>query len=470
MTNNITTQLDYVHSEHKPNARIITSKIIRVENRPNNNTKQKDLQSVIANLDEYDLSPPYQRGDVWQKPFKVKLIQSILSGVPINTIHLVNKLDTGYWTLDGRQRFSTIKEFVEGSFYTPIEIDGKTKKIWYKDVKQYPDLQRQFNNCSLTICYWDFCDFNVQKEIFNSINNSKPLPWVEKAYCNNFLPRFFFEYLYADEFRPMHDFFPSGLANQNHRYRRSQLIHSILFLSFGEKLDEQFRIGSTDRNHLVPSAAFLQELFEKKEVTSNSTKEEFLQALGWKSQAKIINNACKWTRLALLSKNVLKNHKRFNPYLLIDIISFFIKKCQENVLTNTIVEQNLDKLLEFIVRWRNFKHQKENYKIYKEHTGRDKEQEIKFTKMEEIFLQVGFSNSPVKRSASEFEKGSLALQAPALDPITKVPLTDENSQIDHVNPTKPTEIGNLEIISSIVNRQKSDNTPETLEKLLQKRI
>lgn len=63
--------------------------------------------------------PPFQRGLVWDAPQKVKLIESILDGLPIGS-YVVNQSPSADhvdgWLLDGQQRWDAIKSFVEDAF------------------------------------------------------------------------------------------------------------------------------------------------------------------------------------------------------------------------------------------------------------------------------------------------------------------------------------------------------------------
>ena len=67
-----------------------------------------------------DMSPEYQRGNVWTLEDKVKLIDSIYKNVDIGKfvfVHLPYKENSqSYEVLDGKQRITTIAEFFENRF------------------------------------------------------------------------------------------------------------------------------------------------------------------------------------------------------------------------------------------------------------------------------------------------------------------------------------------------------------------
>jgi hypothetical protein len=58
----------------------------------------------------------FQRGEVWDKPRKQKLIDSILRGYNINTIFFRQLPDGKFECLDGQQRLKTIQEFLNDKF------------------------------------------------------------------------------------------------------------------------------------------------------------------------------------------------------------------------------------------------------------------------------------------------------------------------------------------------------------------
>ena len=67
-----------------------------------------------------DFNPPYQRRSVWNQDFKNHFVDTILLGYPSPPIFLFKKLtETGqasYAIVDGKQRLTTILEFVQGKF------------------------------------------------------------------------------------------------------------------------------------------------------------------------------------------------------------------------------------------------------------------------------------------------------------------------------------------------------------------
>jgi uncharacterized protein with ParB-like and HNH nuclease domain len=78
---------------------------------------------------KYDMNPPYQRLSVWSPEKKSFFIDSILKNLPIPPVFLRQKIDdntgkTSYEVIDGKQRLTSIVEFIEGVLPTADELEG----------------------------------------------------------------------------------------------------------------------------------------------------------------------------------------------------------------------------------------------------------------------------------------------------------------------------------------------------------
>lgn len=75
---------------------------------------------------QLQLDPAYQRRNVWQAKAKSQFIESLLLGIPIPQILLASKAGqkNAFLVLDGKQRLTTIKEFLDGR-----SSDGRVFKL-----------------------------------------------------------------------------------------------------------------------------------------------------------------------------------------------------------------------------------------------------------------------------------------------------------------------------------------------------
>lgn len=140
-----------------------------------------------------------QRGMVWNQIQKSKLIDSILRGVKIPPVFVnqttiqneKGKNENYYDVLDGKQRITTICDFVSGGFELKgiepfictnddgdeFEIDVNEKKF-----EELPDFfQNKITNQSIAFTYYIGADQDAIEEIFLRINNGKPLTNIEKT-------------------------------------------------------------------------------------------------------------------------------------------------------------------------------------------------------------------------------------------------------------------------------------------------
>lgn len=85
---------------------------------------------------QLQLDPAYQRRNVWQVKAKSQFIESLLLGIPIPQILLASKAGqkNAFLVLDGKQRLSTIREFIDGKYQ-----DGKVFRL--KGLRILKDLE-----------------------------------------------------------------------------------------------------------------------------------------------------------------------------------------------------------------------------------------------------------------------------------------------------------------------------------------
>lgn len=84
---------------------------IFVENKP------FSLKQILELIDtgDIELTPDFQRNFIWDKTRQSKLIESILLGLPLPSIYLSQYDDGRLTVVDGLQRLSTIKSFLDGN-------------------------------------------------------------------------------------------------------------------------------------------------------------------------------------------------------------------------------------------------------------------------------------------------------------------------------------------------------------------
>lgn len=99
---------------------------------------------------------PFQRGYVWTDKQKDRLIESIILEYPMPNIFLISQQNGTFSVLDGQQRLTTIRDFMNGDYklgryIKELEDKGvylyKDEKISGREYKELPKIvRRKFNN------------------------------------------------------------------------------------------------------------------------------------------------------------------------------------------------------------------------------------------------------------------------------------------------------------------------------------
>ncbi|MEW5207853.1 DUF262 domain-containing protein [Bacillus cereus] len=116
--------------------------------------------------------PEYQREYVWGEDFKVRLIESLLLGLPIPLIFLSDTFTGELEIVDGVQRISTISAFIQNK----LQLNGLKKLtaingFYFKDLP--PSQQRKLKSKSLrVIVLGSNTKEDIRKELFNRLNTS----------------------------------------------------------------------------------------------------------------------------------------------------------------------------------------------------------------------------------------------------------------------------------------------------------
>jgi len=76
-----------------------------------------EINRMMSDQDDIDLNPEFQRNLVWDNTRKSALIESILLGIPIPVFYFAESKTGMYHVVDGLQRLSTIKQFLNNEFY-----------------------------------------------------------------------------------------------------------------------------------------------------------------------------------------------------------------------------------------------------------------------------------------------------------------------------------------------------------------
>lgn len=152
----------------------------------------KQLSGMVKN-GKIDFNHIIQRSYVWERARKSALIESMILGYPIPAV-FAKRMDDGsgkrgsntYYIMDGKQRLSTVKEFLNDEFalsnLAPITYfdteEDKEVEIDISGMKfsELPDGLKDFlNTVTFSVTYFDNLTKDEEKELFKRLNAGKPL-------------------------------------------------------------------------------------------------------------------------------------------------------------------------------------------------------------------------------------------------------------------------------------------------------
>jgi hypothetical protein len=147
-----------------------------------------DLKQLIED-ERLDLNPWFQRGDVWDKSQQIRLVDSFMSNTPIPAIYLemYKRDDDGfeyYRVVDGKQRLSSLKEYLENNL--EISYEGQPNSFWRgKKWKKEPKVNEHFRKCKLPVIVLDTQSCteeereSIETYVFQRWNDSSSLTQAE---------------------------------------------------------------------------------------------------------------------------------------------------------------------------------------------------------------------------------------------------------------------------------------------------
>ena len=155
-------------------------------------TDKISLAQISAMIDngDIDLTPAFQRNFVWDSFRKSRFIESILLRIPLPMFYFSEDLEGRLTIIDGLQRISTIKEFMENKFpLRNLQYLENCQGRYFKDEGNKKGLEakyvRWFNLTNISVNIIDsISPLEVKYDIFRRINTGgKPLNNQEIRNC-----------------------------------------------------------------------------------------------------------------------------------------------------------------------------------------------------------------------------------------------------------------------------------------------
>jgi len=407
--------------------------------------KAVNLGSLLDMLldGDLDFNPPYQRDQAWKPLMNEYLILSILNGRPINTIYLVSKGNSSEcWVLDGKQRLTAIKAFIENQFSVTLFLvadDGVTiteHTVFYRDlkIKTHPChfLLMKMKMFQLSVVKNDPMSFDEQGELFTIINSNEPQSDNERIYCNRFLATKVLKHLF-EEFTGIQTFFQNKQVATNFRFQGIRALHNLLVLSYGYDLNDVYAHRELGMPVIKGSAQALHEKCIRYEVDARTELTlEIMQKLGLDGIAEDLSDVCSWFNEIVMSKNGFKKGKKFEKNLIVNFLAFLIRKKRERILTSSMMKDVAvtAELLRILIEYSELR--KHNAANYTRSTQLSATVKTNAEALDRLFdgstIDKGIKNKRIPSNSKVIP----ALTANAYCPITGKPLSDDSVQFDHL--------------------------------------
>lgn len=165
---------------------------------------------------QINLSPEFQRRNVWSPKAKISFIESLFLGIPIPQILLSASggSSKSFLVLDGKQRLLTIKEFIDGNFPSGQEFRLKNLRVLselegqtWKEIEKNEDWRFELlNQTQRTAVIRGWEDDRILYEIFHRLNSGSvklsPMELRMSLYPGEFLK---FIIQWTDKVGPLHE-------------------------------------------------------------------------------------------------------------------------------------------------------------------------------------------------------------------------------------------------------------------------
>jgi hypothetical protein len=146
-----------------------------------------DIKTIVDRIEsgDLDLQPNFQRGEVWSKAKKQRLIDTILREWHVPPIHVIEPSESRRQeVLDGQQRLAAIRDFVRGEIAIDGQIEPFDAEISSLDGLRYRNLspawRRRFDQ--YTIRVFRIVDYKAPEpgELFFRLNQPTSLTAAEQ--------------------------------------------------------------------------------------------------------------------------------------------------------------------------------------------------------------------------------------------------------------------------------------------------
>ena len=150
--------------------------LIRNENRT--------VHDILRRIDQgrYIMDPDFQRDFIWTPDKQSKLIESVLMRIPLPVFYIAENSDGKMVVVDGLQRLSTFKNFVDGELRLTLPHQPELHRKYFEELS--PKLKNRVEDCNLILYVVDAkAPDRARLDIFERVNGGAPLTRQQMRNC-----------------------------------------------------------------------------------------------------------------------------------------------------------------------------------------------------------------------------------------------------------------------------------------------
>lgn len=275
-----------------------------------------EIETLVNRIknEDMDLQPDFQRGEIWTKQKKQKLIDSILRGWKIPPIHVIHNHDTAVdEVLDGQQRLVTIRDF----FNNEISIDGNIQPedarmkgldgLYYKDLPK--DMQRRLRQYSIVVIR--LTEYNPEEpaELFYRLNQPMSLTSAEQRNAYIGATR--------DQIRELtNKFMDLGAGKESIGFSNSRMAYDEVISKFCYTIETgtlKKKITSNDISNQYRQAI---PFSDRCILVADKTLEKFMECVrGWEDYKLVFNKATLFSWFVYICKNLTLDNQKMKSII-----------------------------------------------------------------------------------------------------------------------------------------------------------
>lgn len=420
------------------------------------------MRHLIGDMEKYNFDAIYQRGsDIWPLQMKQNLIVSVLCGVPVGCVHVVQhktKIDS-YLVCDGKQRWETIKDFKEGKF----NIAYKGKIYTFDSLKEIENqhLYRKFMEYTWDTRLWPWMSVLKQRDLFERINAMSSLNPAERLYCSNFFTKILLIYTH----KMVKKFIGDRMGKEffkDERFVGLTWCHNLLHLCFGKGF-----VGNYTQKHLSSktrkeSAEYINNIFLdhigeemiNAEDDDSLISEDLLKKVSMLSNFELLEKTLGVFKLALTYAETIK--KKPDKNALKEMIVWLLNNINKKTITAGQIKEHKAKFFKVFDAYHKTRAQKGLTVC--QTTLATHQKSVQY--LDELLIATGVDTLEKDKELTERQKQDAIARCDGTCPRCKCKLTDDNMEIDHVYCSSKFGETKGVCLCKPCNQRKSDWTPD----------